>query len=86
MFEAGIILGFFSFLFLAFTGGRESHSSRWDTQWGGVVPQCSSSKVLDACWEGSLTRQGHTRNDQTSRENFEASREREIITVLIHDN
>ena len=50
------------------------------------MPQCSSSKVLDACWEGSLTRQGHTRNDQTSRENFEASREREIITVLIHDN
>ena len=50
------------------------------------MPQCSSSKVLDACWEGSLTRRGHTRNDQTSRENFDASREREIITVLIHDN
>lgn len=50
------------------------------------MPQCSSSKVLDACWEGSLTRRGHSRNDQTSRENFVASRELKIITVQIHDN
>ena len=50
------------------------------------MPRCSSFKVLDARWEGSLTRRGHTRNGLTSRENFEASRELEIITALIHDN